>query len=81
MMRVLFGIVAGFILGWIGTSAAAVIYGDLAGVSQFEGAYAMGAIFVMGPAGGVVGAVLGGILGLRWARRAALRRSLGRSTS
>lgn len=72
-MRILLGIVAGFLLGWVGTSAAALIYGELVQVSQFEGAYAMGAIFMMGPVGGIAGAVLGGMLGMRW-HRAARRR-------
>jgi uncharacterized membrane protein YeaQ/YmgE (transglycosylase-associated protein family) len=70
-MRILLGIVAGFLLGWIGASAAALIYGELAQVSQFEGAYAMGAIFMIGPVGGIAGAVLGGLLGRRWQRHAA----------
>ncbi len=68
-MRILLGVVAGFILGWVATSAAALAYGEWAQVSQREGAYAMGAIFFMGPAGGLVGAVLGGFLGARWRRR------------
>ena len=71
MLRILLGIVLGFVLGWIGTSTAALIYGELAHVSQAEGAFAMGAIFLMGPVGGVCGAVLGGILGGRWRRRSA----------
>ena len=68
-MRILLGVVAGFILGWVGTSGAALAYGEWAQVSQREGAYAMGAIFFMGPAGGLVGAVLGGFLGARCRRR------------
>lgn len=68
-MRIVLGIVAGFILGWIGTAAAALAYGEWAHVSQREGAYAMGAFFFMGPAGGLVGAVLGGWLGARSRRR------------
>ncbi|MEO3471108.1 hypothetical protein AAFN86_04510 [Roseomonas sp. CAU 1739] len=71
MMRILLGIVLGFILGWVGTSAAALAYGELAHVSQAEGGFAMGAIFLMGPAGGIVRAVVGGILGARWRRRVA----------
>lgn len=63
MMRILLGVVLGFILGWVGTSATALAYGEFAHVSQAEGAFAMGAIFLLGPVGGIVGAVLGGILG------------------
>jgi MFS family permease len=62
-------ILLGFVVGWMGTVAAALIYGEIAGVSQREGAYAMGAVFIVGPAGGVVGALLGGALGARWAVR------------
>ena len=71
MLRIVLGIVLGFILGWIGTSAAALAYGELAHVSQAEGAFAMGAIFLMGPFGGLCGAALGGVLGARWRRRGA----------
>jgi Kef-type K+ transport system membrane component KefB len=58
-MRLVLGLVLGFILGWIATAAIALTLGELMAVSQREGAFAMGAIFVMGPAGGIVGAVLG----------------------
>lgn len=68
-MRIALGVLLGFILGWIATSAAALTYGELAHVSQREGAFAMGAIFFMGPAGGVAGAILGGFLGARWRAR------------
>jgi hypothetical protein len=68
-MRIVLGVVLGFILGWVGTSAAALAYGEWAHVSQAEGAFAMGAIFLMGPAGGIVGAVLGGWLGARSRQR------------
>lgn len=68
-MRVVAGIVVGFVLGWVTTSAALLAYGDIAHVSQAEGAFAMGALFLIGPVGGVAGAVLGGVLGARWRRR------------
>lgn len=68
-MRIVLGVLLGFILGWVGTSVAVLTYGELAHVSQAEGGFAMGAIFFMGPAGGIVGAVLGGFLGARWRRR------------
>jgi hypothetical protein len=73
MLRILLGIVTGFVLGWVATAAAALTYGEFAGVSQREGAFAMGAIFVMGPAGGVLGAVAGAVLGVRRDRRARQR--------
>ncbi len=68
-MRVVLGILLGFVLGWVATSAALLAYGEMAHVSQAEGAYAMGAIFMAGPAGGLLGAVLGGFLGARRRRR------------
>jgi len=70
VIRILLGVLAGFVLGWIGTAAAVLTIGELAGVSQAEGAFAMGAIFLIGPVGGVLGAILGGMLGARWSRRA-----------
>ncbi|BDG75200.1 hypothetical protein [Roseomonas fluvialis] len=68
MIRILLGIMLGLVLGWVGTAAAVLLYGELARVSQAEGAFAMGAIFVAGPAGAVAGAVLGGVLGASWNR-------------
>lgn len=58
LLAVLGGI-AGLIVGWIVTAAATIIIGDLAGASNFEGALGMGAIFGIGPLGGVVGLVFG----------------------
>ncbi|WP_198369043.1 hypothetical protein [Roseomonas rosulenta] len=72
-MRILLGIVLGLVIGWVATTAAVLIYGEMAHVSQAEGAFAMGAIFLIGPVGGVAGTVAGGILGMRWARRARAR--------
>ncbi len=65
MIHILVGIVLGFGLGWIGTSAAVLTFGELAQVTHAEGAYAMGAIFLAGPAGGIACAILGGVLGAR----------------
>ncbi|MBR0649132.1 hypothetical protein GXW78_05620 [Roseomonas terrae] len=65
MIRIAVGVLLGFVLGWVATSAAALAYGEVARVSQAEGAYAMGAVFLMGPAGGVIGAVIGGLIGAR----------------
>jgi hypothetical protein len=76
MIRILLGIVAGFVTGWVATAAGVLTYGEFAGVSQAEGAFAMGAVFLIGPAGGVVGAVVGGLLGARSASRARQRRAL-----
>lgn len=68
-MWIVLGLVLGFVLGWVVTSGAALIYGELAHVSQFEGAYAMGAVFALGPVGAAVGAIIGVILGARRRRR------------
>lgn len=57
----------GFVLGWVITAASALEVGELSGVSHFDGAYAMGAIFLMGPMGGLFGAIVGAWLGWRWA--------------
>lgn len=74
MIRTLLGIVAGLVIGWVATAAAVLTYGELARVSQAEGAFAMGAVFLIGPAGGIVGALVGGLLGARSASRARARR-------
>jgi hypothetical protein len=58
-MGLFVGLVLGFVVGWIATAAIALTLGEIMAVSQREGAFAMGAIFVMGPLGGVAGAVLG----------------------
>jgi hypothetical protein len=65
LLRLLLFVPLGFVIGWIATAAAALFYGEIAGVSQAEGAFAMGAVFLLGPAGGVVGAILGVLLALR----------------
>lgn len=72
-MRILLGIVLGLVVGWMASAAAVLTYGEMARVSQAEDAFAMGAIFLIGPMGGVAGAVAGGILGARRARRAGAR--------
>jgi hypothetical protein len=69
-MRTALGITLGLVLGWVTTAAAVLTVGELLRVSQSEGAFAMAAIFMAGPAGGIAGAILGGILGARSNRRA-----------
>jgi hypothetical protein len=73
MIRILLGIVAGLVIGWVATAAAVLTYGEVARVSQAEGAFAMGTIFLIGPAGGIAGALVGGLLGARSASRARTR--------
>jgi hypothetical protein len=63
-MRVLIWGLAGLVLGaGLLVLVAGVIVPSLWPVSQAEGAYAMGVIFFMAPAGAVLGAILGGLLG------------------
>jgi hypothetical protein len=63
------GGVLGLVVGWVATAAAALMIGSAIGVSNAEGAYAMGAIFFMGPVGGLVGLVLGIWLVIRARRK------------
>lgn len=70
MMRILLGVVLGAIVVGVGGVAAVLTYGELAKVSQFEGAFAMGAIFGFGTLAALVGGIAGGIIGARSSRRA-----------
>ncbi len=56
--RAILVFLASFAVCWVAGSATALMLGSLAGVSQAEGAYAMGAIFLIGPAVGLVGAII-----------------------
>lgn len=77
-MRVVLWMLAGLVLGAeLVVLVAGVIVPWLTPVSQREGAYAMGVIFVMAPAGAVAGAVIGLVLGLT--RRQSGRAGVGRS--
>jgi hypothetical protein len=63
-MRVLIWGLAGLVLGaGLMVLVAGVIVPALWPVSQAEGAYAMGVVFFMAPAGAVLGAILGALLG------------------
>lgn len=64
-MKVVLWALAGMVAGAaLVILVAGVIVPSLVTVSQREGAYAMGVIFFMAPAGAVVGAVIGLIIGL-----------------
>lgn len=65
----LFGILLGFVAGYVVAVAGGIAYGEIAQVSQREGAYAMGVVFGFGPLGGALGALGGMVLGMRWAIR------------
>lgn len=59
-MRMILWAVAGAVLGAaLVILVAGVIVPQLTTVSQAEGAYAMGVIFVMAPAGAILGALAG----------------------
>ncbi|HEX2840906.1 hypothetical protein [Hyphomicrobium sp.] len=55
----------GAVLGWIASAASALLLSGYYGISDFEGARAMGSIFFFGPMGGLVGLVTGVWLALR----------------
>lgn len=61
MRRFLWGL-AGLIGGYVVTLLVVFTLGDLMGVSQAEGAFAMGVAFFWAPLGAVVFAVLGAVL-------------------
>ena len=70
MIRILLGILLGGAIIGVGTVVATLAIGEMMHVSQAEGAFAMGVIFMVGPAAAVVGAIIGGVIGARSARRA-----------
>lgn len=53
------GGIAGLVVGWVATAAATIFIGELVGASNFEGALGMGAIFGIGPIGGLTGLIAG----------------------
>ncbi|WP_424814763.1 hypothetical protein [Roseococcus sp. YIM B11640] len=63
----------GFVIGFLVTAPAAAVIGfalgEAMGVSQREGAFAMGMIFSVAPAMGILGGILGAVLMVRRARR------------
>jgi hypothetical protein len=67
-MTYILALIAGLVgaaLGWFAAAAAALVISGLLGVSDFEGARGMTAIFGIGPIGGLAGLVLGVVLVLR----------------
>lgn len=78
-MRVVLWMLAGLALGAaLVVLVAGVIVPALTPVSQREGAYAMGVIFVMAPAGAVAGAAIGLVTGLMRRGRVSDRNGRGR---
>jgi hypothetical protein len=64
--------VLGFLLGAVGLGAISfglgLLYLTYGGVSQAEGAAAMGVIFFWVPVGTVLGGIIGAVIGHRWGR-------------
>lgn len=73
-LKLLFGALAGAILGWIAAAAATLLLGGMFGLTEFEGQRSMTAIFGIGPIGGVAGLVAGLWLAVRSVRRTAAHR-------
>lgn len=70
MWRIPVGAVLGFVAGALIALALATVAIPIFGISQMEGAYAMGVVFTIMPAGGIAGAVVGAVIGgRRWRRR------------
>jgi len=59
------GFLLGFLLGAILALVLATVAIPVFGISQMEGGYAMGMVFVLMPLGGLVGGVVGAIRGVR----------------
>lgn len=59
------GFLLGFVLGAVLALIAATVAIPLFGISQMEGAYAMGIVFVAMPLGGLAGGIFGAIRGVR----------------
>lgn len=74
-LKLLFGALAGAILGWVAAAAATLLLGGLFGLTEFEGQRSMTAIFGIGPMGGVAGLIAGLWLALRRVRRTAAPRA------
>jgi hypothetical protein len=76
MWRIVAGALAGLIAGAVLVFGLALAAIPVFGISQREGAYAMGVVFTLVPAGALAGAVAGGIAGYLRARK---RRRMTRS--
>ncbi|NKC30365.1 hypothetical protein [Falsiroseomonas selenitidurans] len=70
LARGLGGFLGAAVLGGLGIGVLALVIGDLAGVSQREGAFAMGVAFTLVPLGGLAC----GLVGAVWLARRAWRR-------
>lgn len=79
-LRVILAGIAGLAIGWIGAAALTILCGNLVGIVDRDGGYAMMAFFAIGPVGGIAGFIaaiwlLGHFTGRKGAR-AFLARSL-----
>lgn len=68
--RLLVGMLAGLVAGGVAAAVIAIVAAVVLDISQREGAYAMGVVFVMMPMGAFVGAVAGAVIASRSARAA-----------
>lgn len=68
-MRIVLWLIGGLALGAALALGFGILLPYLTPISQREGAYAMGVVFFMVPAGAVVGSVLGLIIGLTRRKR------------
>jgi hypothetical protein len=76
ILGVLFWAVLGALVGGFLAYYGGVAYGNLANISDFEGGYSMGVVFVLVLFGAVLGVIIGTAYGiLRWRRWRAARRS------
>jgi hypothetical protein len=68
-MQTVLWMLGGLLVGWAIAFGVGLLWLTYGGVSQREGAAAMGVIFFFTPAGAVLGALLGLVLGLTRSRR------------
>jgi hypothetical protein len=70
-LKILFGALAGVVIGWIAAAAATILLGGMFGLTEFEGQRSMTAMFGAGPVGGVIGLIAGLWIAVRSVRRSA----------
>jgi len=70
MIRTILGFLGGYLTGHAGAIAAYVLMTTYGGLFDRDGGGAMGAIFILGPAAGVVAGLVGAILAHRLGARA-----------
>lgn len=74
MLKILLGLaglILGFVIGYVVSALALIVGGEMLGVSQFEGAYAMGVGFFWAPLFALVTGAACMVWGIRFADRKA----------